>query len=421
MRKSGSARKRPASGVRWDEQNLQDNEVIKATISKTKINEPKTPYHGPLGEEHMQEVDAGLLPLELDGCDSGHPSDARQHSQQEQGQRLYDMDNGNGQLPQQVLPVMTAAKVHHVTTPAGDTVPTSLEQSAQGASESHSVAGTAVASGADAAVPTAPVSAMEVDGEEEDDREGAAGPIGHVPTSHGALSSSVSAPRLPPQHRDPSPALLLDSSGSSHQQHPHSGLHAHFQEGSYSPSHQPAATAVVEGTAARTAAAGPAVAPQPLEVPDVVRSGFSSDSEPRASWTGGSDGEGVDEEAHRQFEKRRRAHYNMRAALQQARLLLSSEDGEDEGEEDVEEQEQQCAPSGEQGQEQVESGSGEVGHGRDVDLPDVMAGNDRGCIGCASGGSGGGIAAGDVSGGPGNAAGSAPEGNGSDWGSVMAE
>ena len=148
MRKSGSQKKRPAGGgIKWDEQNLIENEVIKATISKvtrggevrtgpsrgrgertpqssaerccaprpctgalhqphaghgicgprltavpcrctrpcpwtlrrayllepsrgkpcapcgsfpvnsspqTKIDEPKTPYHGPLGEEHMQ-------------------------------------------------------------------------------------------------------------------------------------------------------------------------------------------------------------------------------------------------------------------------------------------------------------------------------------------------------------------------------
>ena len=44
--------KRAFSGeerVRWDEENLQQNEAIKAALNATKIDEPKTPYHPPLG------------------------------------------------------------------------------------------------------------------------------------------------------------------------------------------------------------------------------------------------------------------------------------------------------------------------------------------------------------------------------------
>ncbi|GIL84005.1 hypothetical protein Vretimale_10993 [Volvox reticuliferus] len=62
------------------------------------------------------------------------------------------------------------------------------------------------------------------------------------------------------------------------------------------------------------------------------RSGFSSDSERRISLTGGSDGESTGEEARRKFEQRRKAHYNMRAALRRARMLLSED--EDDGERD---------------------------------------------------------------------------------------
>ncbi len=41
-------------------------------LPQTKVNEPKTPYHGPLGEEHMQDADDELQPLELDSA--GHTS-----------------------------------------------------------------------------------------------------------------------------------------------------------------------------------------------------------------------------------------------------------------------------------------------------------------------------------------------------------
>ena len=37
--------------------NLEENEKIKAELMPTKINEPKTPYHAPLGED--PEADEG--------------------------------------------------------------------------------------------------------------------------------------------------------------------------------------------------------------------------------------------------------------------------------------------------------------------------------------------------------------------------
>jgi Protein phosphatase inhibitor 2 (IPP-2) len=37
-------------GVKWDEENLQMNELIKAELNPTRIDEPKTPYHGPGSE-----------------------------------------------------------------------------------------------------------------------------------------------------------------------------------------------------------------------------------------------------------------------------------------------------------------------------------------------------------------------------------
>jgi hypothetical protein len=37
--------------------NLEENERIKAELMPTKINEPKTPYHAPLGED--PEADEG--------------------------------------------------------------------------------------------------------------------------------------------------------------------------------------------------------------------------------------------------------------------------------------------------------------------------------------------------------------------------
>eukprot|EP01025_Chloroclados_australasicus_P050645 TRINITY_DN5847_c1_g1_i1.p2 TRINITY_DN5847_c1_g1~~TRINITY_DN5847_c1_g1_i1.p2 ORF type:complete len:183 (-),score=44.02 TRINITY_DN5847_c1_g1_i1:278-826(-) len=46
----------------WDEDNLEKNEVIKAELNPTKIDEPKTPYHAPVNP------DAGdMEPLDLEG------------------------------------------------------------------------------------------------------------------------------------------------------------------------------------------------------------------------------------------------------------------------------------------------------------------------------------------------------------------
>lgn len=48
---TGGKRERRRSGVRWDEHNLTENEQIKAALQPIKINEPKTPYHGPSAAE----------------------------------------------------------------------------------------------------------------------------------------------------------------------------------------------------------------------------------------------------------------------------------------------------------------------------------------------------------------------------------
>mmetsp|Transcript_4018 Transcript_4018/g.9997 ORF Transcript_4018/g.9997 Transcript_4018/m.9997 type:complete len:122 (-) Transcript_4018:341-706(-) len=48
--------------IKWDEDNLQVNEAIKAELPPVKITEPKTPYHAPL-----QGDDEGMEPLSLDG------------------------------------------------------------------------------------------------------------------------------------------------------------------------------------------------------------------------------------------------------------------------------------------------------------------------------------------------------------------
>ncbi|MEW5304494.1 MAG: hypothetical protein WDW36_007104 [Sanguina aurantia] len=61
-----------AGGISWDESNLEANEVIKAGLSSVRINEPKTPYHGPLDPldpDHMDH-DEGLQPLTLDDSHS---------------------------------------------------------------------------------------------------------------------------------------------------------------------------------------------------------------------------------------------------------------------------------------------------------------------------------------------------------------
>ncbi len=63
MRKGGP-------GIVWDEDNLAENERIKATLNPIKINEPKTPFH-----ELLPDDDVDLQPLSLDG-DAAGPSGA---------------------------------------------------------------------------------------------------------------------------------------------------------------------------------------------------------------------------------------------------------------------------------------------------------------------------------------------------------
>mmetsp|Transcript_21394 Transcript_21394/g.36481 ORF Transcript_21394/g.36481 Transcript_21394/m.36481 type:complete len:122 (+) Transcript_21394:132-497(+) len=58
--KSGS-KGRPHGGLKWDENNLEENEKIKAELPQVKITEPKTPYHATLPGDA-----SGLDPLNLD-------------------------------------------------------------------------------------------------------------------------------------------------------------------------------------------------------------------------------------------------------------------------------------------------------------------------------------------------------------------
>ncbi|BDA44181.1 hypothetical protein COCOBI_05-3650 [Coccomyxa sp. Obi] len=58
---------RSSKSIHWDEANLEENEKIKAELMPTKINEPKTPYHAPLGEEdELDEGAADMAPLTLE-------------------------------------------------------------------------------------------------------------------------------------------------------------------------------------------------------------------------------------------------------------------------------------------------------------------------------------------------------------------
>uniref|UniRef100_A0A7S0UUU9 Protein phosphatase inhibitor 2 n=1 Tax=Polytomella parva TaxID=51329 RepID=A0A7S0UUU9_9CHLO len=74
IRRPGSALRRsgaplPASNIKWDEHNLEENERIKSELNPVKILEPKTPYHGPL-DATIIEDEEDLGALDLDQCPS---------------------------------------------------------------------------------------------------------------------------------------------------------------------------------------------------------------------------------------------------------------------------------------------------------------------------------------------------------------
>lgn len=63
-KRRGSSR---SGGVKWDETNLQENEITKAAMQPLiKIREPKTPYHGPTEVESDSESAMQMDPLALD-------------------------------------------------------------------------------------------------------------------------------------------------------------------------------------------------------------------------------------------------------------------------------------------------------------------------------------------------------------------
>lgn len=52
----------------WNEDNLAENDKIKATLNPVKITEPKTPFH-----ELLPDDDIDVEPLDLDGDTAGWP------------------------------------------------------------------------------------------------------------------------------------------------------------------------------------------------------------------------------------------------------------------------------------------------------------------------------------------------------------
>lgn len=120
LKRPDSARKRSLSGIRWDEHNLEENERIKASLITTKINEPKTPYIGPLSEEAME--DDHMQPLALDDGHHAGPSSAT---------RPHSNSGGTATMPaaQEVAPGASAAAEAPAT---GPTAPAAVTHDAGG-------------------------------------------------------------------------------------------------------------------------------------------------------------------------------------------------------------------------------------------------------------------------------------------------
>eukprot|EP01026_Neomeris_dumetosa_P042769 TRINITY_DN3569_c0_g1_i1.p2 TRINITY_DN3569_c0_g1~~TRINITY_DN3569_c0_g1_i1.p2 ORF type:complete len:137 (-),score=24.36 TRINITY_DN3569_c0_g1_i1:341-751(-) len=64
----GQSQSQKRNKLHWDEQNLEENEIIKKELNTTKIDEPKTPFHRP--SSIADEIDESMVPFNLDGSNN---------------------------------------------------------------------------------------------------------------------------------------------------------------------------------------------------------------------------------------------------------------------------------------------------------------------------------------------------------------
>jgi hypothetical protein len=70
MNKEKLAKLKKVKKAQWNEENLQENDIIKASMTFTKIEEPKTPYHSHLevSDDVQDEIDH-IPTLEMEKID----------------------------------------------------------------------------------------------------------------------------------------------------------------------------------------------------------------------------------------------------------------------------------------------------------------------------------------------------------------
>ncbi|ETO27993.1 hypothetical protein RFI_09139, partial [Reticulomyxa filosa] len=94
-------KKTQAVNIRWDEQNLQENEIIKESIPKGEINEPKTPFLNKPSE--LMEIDQfDLNDSEIVLLDENMTT----HSLENNNSQSINHDNPLVKLEQQQLSLM---------------------------------------------------------------------------------------------------------------------------------------------------------------------------------------------------------------------------------------------------------------------------------------------------------------------------